>query len=188
MTALFQTVLDAFKKRGWHYHVVADREVVEAAFEAHHGKVQAHIQVFGEAHLVTVVAYAGSRSPVTHRSRVAELLMRTNEELNLGGFEMRWESGEVLFRVSNVFEAGSYPEAVLAALVHAAVAETDRLNGFLGWLCQCPARDLIRVDVAGLLRREDLLPPVPEEVLEAAEADDSGTATARPMEPFRDEG
>lgn len=159
MSPLYATTLQAFQERGWHYREVPDREVVEADFEAHHTKVPLHVQVFGKARMASVVARASFPVPPTHRARVAELLMRTNQQLTLGNFEMDWDGGAVLFRVTNVFPSPQGDSGILAALVHAAVAEMDRLTPFLGELCRTPARNLPLFDLPALLRREDLLPP-----------------------------
>ena len=163
MSPLYAATLQAFRDRDWHFREVADREVVEADFEAHHTKVPLHVQVFGEARMASVVARTSFPFPLTHRSRVAELLMRTNQQLTLGNFEMDWDQGTVFFRVTNVFPPEPPNGEILAALVHTAIAEMDRLTPYLGELCRTPARSLALFDVTALLAREDLLPPVPEE-------------------------
>ncbi len=162
MSPLYDATLQAFQERGWHYRKVPDREVVEADFEAHHAKVPLHVQVFGEARMASVVARASFPFPLTHRSRVAELLMRTNQQLTLGNFEMDWDGSAVFFRATNIFPTPEGDPGILAAMVHAAIAEMDRLTPFLGELCRTPARNLPLYDIPTLLNREDLLPPVPE--------------------------
>ena len=163
MSALYAATLQSFKNRGWHYREVSGREVIEADFEAHHGKVMLHVQVFGEAGMVSVVSRASFPFPATHRAKVAELLMRTNQQMTLGAFEMDWDSGAVFFRVTNVFPSHRSDETILAALVHAAVAEMDRMTPFLGEVCRTPAGELLLLRVPELMEREDLLPPVPAE-------------------------
>ena len=162
MSALYAVTLKAFKSRGWHYREVPEKEVLEADFEAHHGKVLLHVQVFGEAGMVSVVARASFPFPATHRARVAELLMRTNQQLTLGNFEMDWDGGEVYFRVTNIFPVHRGDEAILAALVHAAIGEMDRMTPFLGELCRTSKGELLLLNVSELLARQDLLPPVEE--------------------------
>ena len=78
MSVLYAATLQAFKSRGWHYREVSGREVLEADFEAHHGKVLLHTQVFGDAGMVSVVSRASFPFQATHRAKVAELLMLTN--------------------------------------------------------------------------------------------------------------
>ncbi len=138
-------------------------EVVEASFEAYHTKIPLHVQSFAEAHIVSVVANGSFTVAPTHRTRAAELLMRANKELNVGAFEMEWDGGVVMFRQSNIFPKHRYDEGLIASLVHNAIAEMDRITPYLGELCKTSKPMLPLLDVAALLRREDLLPPAPEE-------------------------
>ncbi len=159
MSTLHVAVLNAFKSKNWQYHIVPDMEVIESAFEAYHGKIQLHVQSFGEAHILSVVATSTLPVPPTHRNRGAELCMRTNKELNLGNFEMDWDSGAVMFRLSNVFPKHRYDEEVITSLAHNAVAEMDRITPFLGELCKTKKEMLLLLDVKELMSREELLPP-----------------------------
>jgi hypothetical protein len=163
MSALFDATLAAFKTQGWHHRQVSGMEVIESDFEAHHTKVPLHVQVYGEPGIASVVANASLAVPTTHRLAAAELLMRTNKELNVGNFEMDWDSGDVMFRATNIFPEGHYDERILAGLVHAAVAEVDRLTPFLGEICRTPKGELLLLKVPDLMKRQDLLPPAPEE-------------------------
>lgn len=163
MSSLHAAVLHAFKSRGWAYREVPDMEVVEASFEAYHGKIPLHVQSFGDAHIVSVVANASLTVPASHRVRAAELLMRANKDLNLGAFEMEWDAGQVMFRQANIFTKHRYDEDLITSLVHNAIAEMDRMTPFLGELCKTTAPMLPLVDLKQLLLREDLLPPAAEE-------------------------
>ncbi|TDU69267.1 hypothetical protein EI77_02915 [Prosthecobacter fusiformis] len=164
MSALYAATLTTFKSQGWHYREVPGMEVIESDFEAHHTKVPLHVQVYGTAHIASVVATASMKVPPSHRLQVAELLMRTNKELNLGNFELDWDSGEVMFRISNIFPPHRYDERILASLVHSTIAEMDRVTPFLGEICNTPKGELLLLRVRDLMKREELLPPVPAEV------------------------
>ena len=163
MSALHAAVINAFKAQNWAYREVPEMEVIEASFEAYHGKVPLHVQSYGEAHIVSVVANASLNVPATHRARAAELLMRANKELNIGAFEMEWDSGLVMFRQANVFPKHRHDEELIASLVHNAIAEMDRMTPFLGELCRTNQAMLPLLDIPQLLKREDLLPPAPEQ-------------------------
>lgn len=163
MSALYAATLSAFKAQGWHYREVKGVEVIESEFEAHHTKVPLHVQIYGEAHIASVVSTASVQVPTTHRLQVTELLMRTNKELNLGNFELEWDEGQVMFRVANIFPPHRYDERILANMVHSAIAEVDRLTPFLGEICQTPKGELLFVRVKELMQRQDLLPPPLEE-------------------------
>ncbi len=150
---------------GWHYREIAGMEVIESEFEAHHTKVPLHMQVYGEASIASVVAQVTVKCPPTHRSKVAELLMRVNKELNLGNFEMDWDSGITLYRLTNIFPPNRHDERILASLVHTAVAEVDRLTPFLGEICKTSPGELLLLQVPELLNRAELLPPEPTEAV-----------------------
>jgi hypothetical protein len=68
-----------------------------------------------------------------------------------------------MFRVTNIFPALHHDERIIATLVHASIAEMDRLTPFLGEICQTPKSELLLLMVTDLMRREDFLPPAPEE-------------------------
>ncbi len=147
---------------GWQYRAVPDVEVVECWFEAHHAKVLLHAQTHAEANLVSVVSNASITVPKTHLKAVAELLMRSNKELNLGNLEVDWETGQVMFRVANLFSPNRHDERIIASMVHTAVAEMDRLTPFLAEVCRLGTGELLLLNIPELLAREDLLPVIPE--------------------------
>ncbi len=161
-SALYNATLSTFKAQGWTYRPVPGLEVLEADFEAHHTKVPLHVQMHGDAGIASVVSRSTLQVPNTHRLQASELLMRTNKELNIGNFELDWDTGVVMFRVTNIFAAGPYDERVIASLVHTSIGEMDRLTPFLGELCKTPKGELLFLKVSDLMKREDLLPPVPE--------------------------
>ena len=162
MSALHAAVINAFKSMGWQYRAVPDVEVVECWFEAHHAKVLLHAQTHAEANLVSVVSNASITVPKTHLKAVAELLMRSNKELNLGNLEVDWETGQVMFRVANLFSPDRHDERIIASMVHTAVAEMDRLTPFLAEVCRLGTGELLLLNLPELLAREDLLPVIPE--------------------------
>ncbi len=163
MSALHSAVLNAFKAAGWAYRRIEGMEVIEADFEAHHAKVPLHVQSFGESSILSVVASASFPVPRSHFTAAAELLMRTNKELNLGNFECDWDSGQVMFRVTNVFPPNRHDEKIIASLVHTAIAEMDRITPFLAEVCRTPKGELMLLRVSELMKREDLLPPAAAE-------------------------
>jgi hypothetical protein len=139
---------------------VDGREVVEAVFEAHHTRVRVHAQVFADIRAVSVVGYATADVPAARVGLVAEALMRLNQQLTLGNFEMDVDGGRVFFRMTNLFSSEAGDATILASMVHAAVAEIDRLTPFLTLLLRMDTAELSRLNLRLFLQREDLLPPV----------------------------
>jgi hypothetical protein len=163
MPSLHAAVLNAFKQQGWACAEVPGMTVVESQFEAYHSKIALHLQSYDEAQILSVVANVSITVPHTHKSRAAELLMRVNRELNLGNFEIDWDSGTVMFRQSQVFANQQFEPTIIVSLVHNALAEVDRITPYLGILCKTVPSMLPMLSIPDLLLREDLLPPVPTE-------------------------
>lgn len=158
---LFTTVKKTFTAAGWAFTAVAGREVIRAGFEAHHARVELHLQVFEELAAVSVVSESPRRtgSPL-HRERLAELAMRVNRALTVGNFEIDWDEGRLAFRVTNLFPHPEGDPSIIRGLVHTAVGEMDRIAPIEAIILQAQGIDLAGLDLRRLLAREDLLPEV----------------------------
>ena len=88
--------------------------------------------------------------------------MRSNQQLTLGNFEMLWDRGETVFRVTNVFPRDTFDRDILGGLVEATIVEMDRIAPCLSYLSEASPLDLLSLDAEELLAREDWIPPVPE--------------------------
>ncbi|MGY8687652.1 MAG: YbjN domain-containing protein, partial [Verrucomicrobiales bacterium] len=72
-----------------------------------------------------------------------------------------WDQRQVLFRATNLFDQKqSFPQTILQSLVHAAVAEMDRLTPLLAEVHKNDPASVLLLDITRLLLREDWLPPV----------------------------
>ena len=165
MAGLFKAIRSAFDAKGWVYEQVAGREVLQSSFEAHHTRVPVHVQAFEPIGGVHVVATSPFEFESYHLLKASELLMRTSELLTVGNFEMLWEQRQVLFRAANLFEreCQTFPDTILHSLVHAAVAEMDRITPLLAEIQKADPASVFTLDIPALMRREDWLPPVPNE-------------------------
>lgn len=160
--SLIDAVAAALREKGYRFARIDGEDVLRAAFRAHHGDIDLTVQTHDPLHAVALVAEAAAHAPSRYRHAVAELLTRTNVQLTVGNFEMTWADGRVYFRLANIFPPGAPEPAILAGMVHAAVAETDQLTGYLKAVLDTPQDQIASLDIARLLRRQDLLPPVPE--------------------------
>lgn len=152
---LLTRLQEAFTSRGWEFEPVEGRLVIEARFEAHHTHVRLHAQAFPEIGALSVVSYAGAAVPPERRPVVAELLMRLNQQLTIGNFEIDFDAGRVFFRVSNLFGSSEASLDILAGMVHSAVAEMDRLSPYLAVLLREPEERLRGMNLKLFLLRED---------------------------------
>ncbi len=161
MSKLLEKVNAAFAASGWDCVPVEGREVVTAAFEAHHTKVSLYVQVFDEMGAISIVSEASLAAATPAVTKVGEMLMRVNQELTVGNFEMDWDRGMIYFRVTNVFgdPEAAVPELV-SSLVRAAVVEMDRITPYLAVIARMEPGGISSLDVTALLARKDLLPDV----------------------------
>ena len=161
MATLLDQVRAAFAAAGWECTPVEGREVITAAFEAHHTKVSLYAQSFEEMGAVSVVSEASLAARPAALAKVGEMLMRVNQQLTVGNFEMDWDGGMIYFRVTNIFgEPEAASAELLASLVRAAVVEMDRITPYLAVIARTAPDEIDTLDVPALLAREDLLPDV----------------------------
>ena len=152
---LISQIEATFDSTGWQYRKVEQQPVIECEFEAYNAKVAMHIQAFEELSTASIMAQLSFRIPPASRIPVWDALMRTNLTLNVGNFEANIETGEVFFRISNVFAEGCVDDGIITSLVRTAIVEMDRITPFLAELNRLPQQP-----IDTLLAREDLLPPV----------------------------
>jgi len=156
-----QSVLEAFGRQGWQCEVVEGREVVETGFEAHHTHVHLLAQVFPELNALAVVGETPVHIEAGHQPAALELLVRANKQLTLGAFEYDLDRGQLVFRITNLFERERFDADIVSSMVHCTIAETDRLAPLIVHLARTPADELHDLSLPLLLDREDLLPPLP---------------------------
>ncbi len=159
---LHLTVLSVFAAEGWAFTEVTGREVLRAGFEAHHTRVDLHVQCFPALAAVSVVSESPNACPgPAHRERLSELAMRVNQTLTVGNFELDWDAGRLIFRVTNLFPSPQGDPAILRGLVHTVVGEMDRIAPLEAIVLRADGPSLAAIDLPALLRRDDLLPQVP---------------------------
>jgi hypothetical protein len=159
---LYSTVLAAFNEAGWAFTEVEGREVIRAGFEAHHARVDLHLQVFEPLAAVSVVSESPRQADAPlHRDRLAELAMRVNQTLTVGNFEMDWEAGRLIFRVTNLFATPGGDVSIIRGLIHTTVGEMDRIAPLEAIVLRTGGPALASLDIASLLERKDLLPEIP---------------------------
>ena len=80
----------------------------------------------------------------------------------MGNFELVWGPRQALFRATNLFDRTqtTFPQMILHSLVHAAVAEMDRMTPLFAELQKVDPSGVFMLDIPELMQREDWLPPV----------------------------
>jgi hypothetical protein len=159
---LFSTVCSTFDSNGWNYTQVSGREVIRAGFEAHHTRVELHVQAFEPLAAVSIVAESAHQiNDPAKRERLAELVMRVNKTLTVGNFELDWDTGQIMYRATNLFPTPQGVPSIIEGLVHNAVGEMDRMAPMESIILSAEGAELAGLKVADLLQRQDLLPEVP---------------------------
>lgn len=159
----FNSVIEAFGQNGWHHDLVEGREVLQTQFEAHHTRIHVLAQAFTNLNALAIVGETPLAPPATHMAAFLELVMRANKMLTLGGFEYDFDRQLLVFRITNLFEKEKFDADIISSMVHAIIAELDRLVPLANVLMKTKADVLADLSIEMLLLREDLLPPVPDE-------------------------
>lgn len=155
------TVEETFGQNGWHCELVEGRDVLRAGFDAHHTRLDLIAQAFPALNALVVVSESRLSFDETHLVSVLELLARANKQLTLGGFEYDMDREFLVFRITNLFEREKYDSDIISSMVHCAIAELDRITPYAAIVRDTPSDLLADLDLARLLLREDIIPPVP---------------------------
>ncbi len=156
-----QSVMDAFGQQGWQFEHLEGRDVIRTAFEAYHTQVHLHAQAFPQLNALSVVGETPMPLEVEQEPLVLELLSHANKKLTLGSLEYDLDREQLMFRITNLFERDKFDPNIISSMVHAAIAEVDRITPYAGVIQQTPEDLLDDLSVERLLLREDLIPPVP---------------------------
>lgn len=111
-------VLQDLERRGWNVELESDALGVELFIDC--GlllTVPMQIRIFEEVRRIGVMVALPGIARCDARSRVAEFLLRANWGLTLGGFDMDFRDGEVVFRACMPFAEPELSPAIVAALI-----------------------------------------------------------------------
>lgn len=157
-----QSVMDAFGKLGWQFEHLEGKDVIRTGFEAYHTQVQLHAQAFPQLNALSIVGETPMEVEFEHEPLILELLARANKAITLGSLEYDLDRSQLTFRITNLFERDKFDIDIISSMVHATIAEVDRITPFAGVIQQTPEDLLDDLSVERLLLRDDLIPPVPE--------------------------
>jgi hypothetical protein len=155
------TVEETFGQNGWHCELVEGRDVLRAGFDAHHTRVALIAQAYPQLNALSIVTESPIPLDSDHLPPVLELLARANKQLTLGGFEYDLDREFLVFRITNLFEREKFDSDIISSMVHCAIAELDRITPYAAIVRDTPEDLLPDLDLARLLMREDIIPPVP---------------------------
>jgi len=156
-----QSVMDAFGKQGWQFEHLEGKDVIRTAFEAYHTRVHLHAQAFPQLNALSVVGEAPMNVEVEQEPLILELLARANKKITLGSLEYDLDREQIMFRITNLFERDKFDADIISSMVHAAIAEVDRIVPYAGVIQQTSEDLLDDLSLERLLLRDDLIPPLP---------------------------
>lgn len=157
----FQSVLETFGQNGWHAEPIEGKDVLQCMFDAYHTRVHVLAQVFTQLNAIVIVGEHRIGISEDRYDMLFELIMRSNKSLTLGSFEFDVDRSTLVFKISNIFDREVFDKDAISTMVHAAVAEVDRLSPYVTILATT-AQDLLPdLNIERLLLREDVIPPVP---------------------------
>ncbi len=153
--------MEAFGPHGWQYEHLEGRDVIRAVFRTYHTQIHLHAQAFPQLNALSVVGETLMELEVEQEPVVLELLARANKSLTLGSLEYDLDRSQLMFRITNLFERDKFDADIISSMVHAAIAEVDRITPYVSVVQQTPEDLLDELSVERLLLRDDLIPPVP---------------------------
>ena len=155
------TVEETFGQNGWHCELIEGREVIRAGFDAHHTRVDLIAQAYPQLNALSIVTESRLAVDEDHLAAILELLARANKQLTLGGFEYDLDREFLVFRITNLFEREKFDSDIISSMVHCGIAELDRITPYAAIVVATPDDLLEDLDLARLLMRQDVIPPVP---------------------------
>ena len=115
-----------FKADEWGHAVTDDGRVLLAPFDGDYGRINVLATTREEEQQILVYSTFPSATAEERRAAMAELLMRLNWDLVIGGFEVDFKDGEVRYKTSLDIEGGELTDAMLRNLLYANVLTADR--------------------------------------------------------------
>jgi hypothetical protein len=155
------SVEETFGQNGWHCELIEGREVIRAGFDAHHTRVDLIAQAYPQLNALSIVTESRLAVDEDHLAAILELLARANKQLTLGGFEYDLDREFLVFRITNLFEREKFDSDIISSMVHCGIAELDRITPYAAIVVATPDDLLEDLDLARLLMRQDVIPPVP---------------------------
>lgn len=99
-SSMIDVVLRFFQEEQWNFQRIDDKPAIRAGFRGERGTWICHIQVDETNKRFLFYSLMGMFIPPQNRGPVLEFLSRVNSILQVGNFEMDFDTGDVRFRTS----------------------------------------------------------------------------------------
>lgn len=113
----FETVREFFDQNNLRYDVLEGKTRLITGFTSEHCDIRVHVNVDEEKSVVQVLSLVPINVPVHRRGAMAELLIRANDGLIVGNFDMSMKEGQVSYRASVCMADLAFPAAMMHPLI-----------------------------------------------------------------------
>jgi hypothetical protein len=160
MPLLLDVVRDFFRAEAWPFSDLASEPALAAQYVGETGKWSCLAEVSEELQQCLFYSISPVRVPAAKQQSVAEYITRANEGLNIGNFEMSFETGEVLFKTSIDVLDTALDQTLVRNLAFANVITMDRfLPGLLSVIFgNASPREAVDAAATGAATAEDASP------------------------------
>ncbi len=125
-SSLFDIVTDFFAAEDWPIYKREGTTDLQLAFQGDNGQWSCYVRVNEARQEFLFYSLCPVTAPVDKRLMMAEFLTRANYGLNIGNFEMDFDSGEIHYKTSLDVEGDRLSTALVRQLVYANVMIMDR--------------------------------------------------------------
>ena len=126
MTQFTDKILQFFHDDGWPVMEVEPGKTWQLTFKGIQGLWTCYMEIREEFFQFTFYSICPINVPELKRVAMAELLTRVNSRLQLGNFEMDFDSGDLRYRTSLSLDSDAVDNAQLRPLVYVNVNMMDR--------------------------------------------------------------
>lgn len=125
MNAAYEKLLEHLDEREVSYLTNGESRSICADFRCEVGSYRIIAAVDAESDLFQVFGYSPVRIPAGARPAVAETIVRANQGLKVGKFELDYDAGEVRFQAAQILTEDSLDERVIDRLLGTTMSMLD---------------------------------------------------------------
>lgn len=122
---LMSVVTREFEEHGFEFTPSEDGDACSLTIPGESAEYTAHVAVDDVAEQIIVLVVAPQRIPVASRMTACEYVVRVNQGLRLGGFDLDMNDGEFRFRIGIDVEGGEFVGTMLRTMFRLASASMD---------------------------------------------------------------
>ena len=126
MKSITEVIKSFFKQEGIKFEQVGRDSIFKLGFAGDSGSFLGYVDIDEEQRTLYIRTLAPVRVPTSKRQEVAELLMRFNQRLLLGGFDLNMDSGLIAYKTSIVLGDSDLHNDILEHLLFANWWAMDR--------------------------------------------------------------